>query len=185
MKPHYLTIRNQEGETTYDFRLLIEQTSAEPPSSKIIFLRLMFTILCFILRQKFSWKMKTVHFILQINLYWKSPKMETLASAIFRTLPTDLMIWHLALDWKILQKNANCTAKIPQVVTILFMKVNRNDANLSHSRMIFITPKVPSPVLNIVVSYITKLYVIFQMLKKLLLYFQYFYYQRYYTQSFF
>ena len=95
MKPHYLTIRNQEGETTYDFRLLIEQTSAEPPSCKITFLRLMFTIL---LRQKCSWKMKTVHFNLQINLYWRSPKMETLASAIFRTLPTDLMIWHLALD---------------------------------------------------------------------------------------
>ena len=45
MKPHYLTIRNQEGETTYDFRLLIEQTSAEPPSSKITFLRFMFAIL--------------------------------------------------------------------------------------------------------------------------------------------
>ena len=45
------------------------------------------------------------------------------------------------------------------------MKVNRNDANLSHSRMIFITPKVPSPVLDIVVSYMTKSYVIFQMLK--------------------
>ena len=43
MKPHYLTIRNQEGETTYDFRLLIEQTSAEPPSSKIYVYNIMFT----------------------------------------------------------------------------------------------------------------------------------------------
>ena len=39
MKPHYLTIRNQEGETTYDFKLLIEQSSEQPPSSKIIFIK--------------------------------------------------------------------------------------------------------------------------------------------------
>ena len=39
MKPHYLTIRNQEGETTYDFKLLIEQSSDEPPSSKIIYIK--------------------------------------------------------------------------------------------------------------------------------------------------
>ena len=62
------------------------------------------------------------------------------------------MIWHLALDWKLLQQNAKYTAKTQQVVTILFMKVNRNDADLNHSKMIFITPKVPSPVLDIVVS---------------------------------
>ena len=161
MKPHYLTIRNQEGETTYDFKLLIEQSSAEPPLSKIIFIKCILNMFTKSLRENYFCKIKTFHSILQISLYPKFPKMETLASAIFRTLPTDLMIWHLALDWKILQKNAKDTAKTQQVVTILFMKVNRNDADLNHSKMIYITPKVPSPVLDIVVSWINKKCILF------------------------